>query len=455
MTNFSEEAYREKLELTYTSFPSVQKVPFGEAYKPGLERMEAFAALLGDPHKKIRTIHIAGTNGKGSVANMLASVLSASGMKVGLYTSPHILDFRERMRILDAGAPGPARLVEKEYVYGFLCDRMEEMQGLGLSFFEMSTGLAFRWFADEKVDIAVIEVGLGGRLDSTNIITPELSVVVSIGLDHCAILGNTLEEVAGEKAGIFKEGAEALVGEYLPQTRPVFGKKAENFCPLTFAQDIEPAMWNRKDEILSRMDLCGKYQEKNLRTVLAAIGILRDRCSFEGLDDQEKIIDAISRTAARMDFHGRWERLCEDPVMIADIGHNPAALKENFGQIRSMLDSGEYSSLTIVYAVMADKDLDGILPFFPDGANCIFTTPETSRALPAEDIEARFLDFFRREGRAAGTVSSASCTKEAMEMAAAYSKKPEAGKKPLVYIGGSTFLVAEAIENLNNKNGQR
>ena len=212
MTNFSEEAYREKLELTYTSFPSVQKVPFGEAYKPGLERMEVFAALLGDPHKKIRTIHIAVTNGKGSVANMLASVLSASGLKVGLYTSPHIIDFRERMRILDAGAPGPARLVEKEYVYGFLCDRMEEMQGLGLSFFEMSTGLAFRWFADEKVDIAVIEVGLGGRLDSTNIITPELSVVVSIGLDHCAILGNTLEEVAGEKAGIFKEGAEALVG---------------------------------------------------------------------------------------------------------------------------------------------------------------------------------------------------------------------------------------------------
>lgn len=455
MTNFSEEAFREKLELTYTSFPSVQKVPFGEAYKPGLERMEAFAALLGDPQNRIRTIHVAGTNGKGSVANMLASVLSASGLKVGLFTSPHILDFRERMRILDAGSDGPARLVSKEYVFSFLSGWMDGMTDLGLSFFEMSTGMAFRWFADENVDVAVIEVGLGGRLDSTNIITPNLSIVVSIGLDHCAILGNTLEEVAGEKAGIFKKGTEALVGEYLPQTRPVFEKKAERFCPLTFAQDIEPAMWGLRDEILARMDLRGKYQEKNLRTVLAALDILRKECGYKGLDDIETVIDSISRTAARMDFHGRWERICEDPVMIADIGHNPAALEENFGQIRSMLDSGEYTSLTIVYAVMADKDLDGILPFFPDGASCIFTTPETSRALPAEDIEARFLDFFRREGRAAGTVASASCTEEAMEMAAAYSKKPEAGKKPLVYIGGSTFLVAEAIENLNNKNGQR
>ena len=210
MENCFDKAYNDKLEAIFTRFPSVQKVPFGDAYKPGLDHMIRFAALLGDPQGNFRTIHVAGTNGKGSVANMLASALSSAGLKVVLYTSPHILDFRERMRILD-----PPSLVPKEYVYDFLCRYEKDMDELDLSFFEITTGLAFKWFSDEKVDVAVIETGLGGRLDSTNIIKPDLSVITSIALDHCALLGDTLEEIAGEKAGIFKQGVPALVGEYV------------------------------------------------------------------------------------------------------------------------------------------------------------------------------------------------------------------------------------------------
>ena len=289
MEKYSEKSYKDKLEAIFTRFPSVQKVPFGDAYKPGLDHMEKFAALLGNPQEKYRTIHVAGTNGKGSVANMIASALSSAGLKVGLYTSPHIIDFRERARILlppqvgqapasiypdrarsaasrdlyppsgdiapdDAQSarsqrglpteePVEPSLVPEEYVFDFLCRYEADMDELDLSFFEITTGLAFKWFADENVDVAVIEVGLGGRLDSTNIITPDLSIVTSIALDHCALLGDTLEDIAGEKAGIFKPGVPALVGEYLPETRPVFEKQASEVeCPLTFAQDVDLSM---------------------------------------------------------------------------------------------------------------------------------------------------------------------------------------------------------------------
>ena len=201
-----------------------------------------------------------------------------------------------------------------------------------------STGLAFKWFADQDVDVAVIEVGLGGRLDSTNIITPDLSVVTSIALDHCALLGNTLGEIAREKAGIFKKGVPALAGEYLPETRPVFEEVAgEVGASLTFAQDAEPSLQRLSGEILERMDLRGKYQSKNLRTVLSAIDILKRDPYYSNLYDEEKVADAIIHTAHLSGFHGRWERLSEDPVIIADIGHNPAALKENFAQLDEII----------------------------------------------------------------------------------------------------------------------
>ena len=463
--NYSEKAYKDKLESIFKRFPSVQKVPFGDAYKPGLEHMESFARLLGDPHLRYRTIHIAGTNGKGSVANMLASVLSAVGLKVGLYTSPHIIDFRERARILCPPAsiypdrarsaarrdlsPSPEELpsepvccslVPQEYVYDFLCHYEKDMDELDLSFFEITTGLAFKWFADENVDVAVIETGLGGRLDSTNIITPDLSIITSIALDHCALLGNTLEAIASEKAGIFKKGVPALVGEYLAETRPVFEAKAsQTGSSLTFAQDVELSMEERFESILREMDLRGEYQAKNLRTVLSAVDILKRTPLYSGLSDQPTVEDAIIHTASRAGFHGRWEALRKDPLVIADLGHNPAALKENFSQLERMMSTGEYSSLIIVYAVMADKDLDGILPLMPTDATYVLTGLESTRALPPEDLARRFKEYRESAGkpcRMVVTASAAEAVKTALSL--------DDGRNPLIFIGGSTYLLSEA-----------
>lgn len=455
MEPFSKKSYQKKVEAIFTRFPSVQKVPFKDAYKPGLENMLRFEEVLGNPHNSLRTIHVAGTNGKGSVANMLASALAACGLKVGLYTSPHIVDFRERMRV--AGPDGGAELVSEEYVYDFLCRYEADMDALSLSFFEITTGMAFKWFADQKVDVAVIEVGLGGRLDSTNVITPDLSIVTGIALDHCALLGNTLAEIAAEKAGIFKKNAPALVGEYLPETRPVFeAKAAEVGCPLTFAEDVEPSLWHRSDEILRNMDLRGKYQRKNLRTVLAAIDILMNMPEYAGLSDSRAVVTSIERTASRMGFHGRWERLSLQPFIIADIGHNPAALQENFAQLESMVADGECSSLILVYAIMADKDLDGIMPLIPADATCIFTNPEIHRALPEKELTARYRAFCAANGRSVNRIYDASDVRQALSMAINLaretSRMPDSARfcSPLIYVGGSTYLVSEAVQILKS-----
>ena len=455
MEPFSKKSYQKKVEAIFTRFPSVQKVPFKDAYKPGLENMLRFEEVLGNPHDRLRTIHVAGTNGKGSVANMLASALSACGLRVGLYTSPHIVDFRERMRV--AGPDGGAELVSEEYVYDFLCRYEADMDALSLSFFEITTGMAFKWFADQKVDVAVIEVGLGGRLDSTNVITPDLSIVTSIALDHCALLGNTLAEIAGEKAGIFKKNVPALVGEYLPETRPVFeAKAAEVGCPLTFAEDVEPSLWHRSEEILRNMDLRGKYQRKNLRTVLAAIDILMNMPEYAGLSDSQTVVTAIIRTASRMGFHGRWERLSLQPFIIADIGHNPAALKENFAQLESMVAEGECSSLILVYAIMADKDLDGIMPLIPADATCIFTNPEIHRALPEKELTERYRAFCAANGRSVNRIYDAPNVRQALSMAINLaretSRKPDSSRLcfPLIYVGGSTYLVSEVVQILKS-----
>ena len=470
MENYSEKSYKDKLEAIFTRFPSVQKVPFGDAYKPGLDHMEKFAALLGNPQEKYRTIHVAGTNGKGSVANMIASALSSAGLKVGLYTSPHIIDFRERARILLPSAATPSgslrfapypgkcppeglpteepvepSLVPEEYVFDFLCRYEADMDELDLSFFEITTGLAFKWFADENVDVAVIEVGLGGRLDSTNIITPDLSIVTSIALDHCALLGDTLEDIAGEKAGIFKPGVPALVGEYLPETRPVFEKQASEVeCPLTFAQDVDLSMDGLVPEILENMDLKGKYQEKNLRTVLAAIDILARNPFYSKLSDQDAVVDAICHTASRAGFHGRWEMVRKDPMIIADLGHNPAALKENFAQLEVMMASGDYSSLIIIYAVMADKDLDGIMPLMPESATYVLTGLESKRALPVGEL-TRKMEAFREEAGKSFKIVETDSVKEAISAALSLDED----RKPLIFIGGSTYLLSEALHALD------
>ena len=447
------------------------------AYKPGLEGMRDFDKVLGEPSKQIKTIHVAGTNGKGSVANMLASALTSAGYKTGLYTSPHLVDFRERARI-------NGEMIPRGYVQEFLEKWKPYFEAENLSFFEITTGMAFRWFADSHVDIAVIEAGLGGRLDSTNIITPLLSIITSIGLDHCALLGNTLAEIASEKAGIIKPGVPCIIGESNPETDPVFDAAASSLaltCPpktpnrwtnspkcqlvhqkrqiggqtaqitnlstknaksvdgmLVYADRVEPWLWDRHEEILQAMDLQAPVQRKNLRTVLMALDVLgqsrlnlrHSRLNFRhsrlgpGISFEERMLYGIEHTAALMHFHGRWERLREKPLVIADIGHNAHALKSNFAELEAMK-----RPLTIVYGIMADKDLDSIIPLMPREAKYIFVAPDTPRALPAEDIR-------RRCGR--GVIAPS--VKAGMEMAI-----EEATDDTVIYIGGSTFVVAEVL----------
>ena len=464
--DFSESAYGALLEEIFLRFPSVQKTDFARAYKPGLEGMEAFCEALGHPERSFRSIHVAGTNGKGSVASLLTSALSAVGLRTGLYTSPHLVDFRERARIVSPGLVSgreglssaslrdPIRanapespslpetekafgLIPKKYVFDFLVQWEPYFIENRLSFFEITTGLAFKWFADEKVDVAVIEVGLGGRLDSTNVITPELSIVTTIGLDHCAQLGNTLAAIAGEKAGIFKPGVPALVGESNPETDPVFDDKAWMMCPLTYADKKQPSLWHRRQDILKQMDLQADAQEKNLRTVLAAVDILKEIPGFKGLSDLESVREGIVNAARRTGFHGRWERLSEIPFVIADIGHNPQALAYNFDQLRRYVDEGRCSSLIIVSA----------------DATYIFTAPQTSRALPADDILKRFTAF--QGGKPSLRAYSAPTVRQAVQMAMQLaqtlsgqtSRSASADKPvpPLVFIGGSAFVVAEAL----------
>lgn len=479
----SESLYTKLVEEIFVRFPSVQKNTFAESYKPGLERMEAFCEALGHPERGFRSIHVAGTNGKGSVCNMLASALSAAGLKTGLYTSPHIVDFRERARIIGGpfatGFPGEgegpvedgrdlvsgdlplsgqkdrAEMVPKEYVFDFLTAWKPYFVEHKLSFFEITTGLAFKWFADSAVDVAVIETGLGGRLDSTNVLTPDLSVITSIGLDHCALLGDTLAEIAAEKAGIMKPGVPCLIGESLPETGPVFEETAWMRCPLTFAEKVRPSLWYRHGEILRNMDLQGGYQEKNLRTVLAAVDILKEMSGFKGLSDTGAVLDGIQRTAHRMDFRGRWERLSTVPQVICDIGHNPPALRCNFAQLNALLEEGKCSSLIIVYGVMADKDIDSIFPLMPADATWFFTAPDTPRALPAGELARKYKAFCAANGRSVARIYETPSVREAVRMAVMLSQdldsqtsRSASALKPvpsLVYIGGSTFVVAEAI----------
>lgn len=454
--NYTEENYERMVGELFVRFPSFQKAGAG-AYKPGLDRMEFFDSLAGHPHRKYRTIHVAGTNGKGSVVNMLASVLAASGLKVGVYTSPHIRDFRERMRIV--WPDGRYTCISRQAVWNFVQKWSETIEHLELSFFEITTAMAFSWLADEGVDAAVIETGLGGRLDSTNIITPELSVITNVGLDHCDILGSTLPEIAYEKAGIIKPGIPAVVGESSTETDPVFerkvlytnlpsaefmGDRARIMSLLTFADKVQPGLWDRHEEILSGMDLQGEYQQKNLRTVLASIDVLRPEISGN------QVVDAIQHTAARTGFHGRWEKLSDDPYIICDIGHNAHGLRYNFHQLNGMLSRGECSSLIIVYGSVSDKDVDAIFPLMPENARYIFTSANSRRALPAEELRQKYTDFRAWSGRPADIVACCPSVPDAVDKAVELYRSLEVSgaAKPLIYIGGSTYVVSEAVDML-------
>ena len=466
---FTEENYDKMIGELFVRFPSFQKVGAG-AYKPGLERMEFFDSLAGHPQRKYRTIHVAGTNGKGSVSSMLASVLAAGGQKVGLYTSPHIRDFRERMRIVDstagsAGGKDAVQYITKEEVWDFISAWRDTFDHLEMSFFEITTAMAFSWFADRGVDVAVIETGLGGRLDSTNIITPGLSVITNIGLDHCDMLGGTLPEIAFEKAGIIKPEVPVVVGESDPLTDPVFerkvlytnlsspaymGDRARIMSLLTFADKVTPSLWDSHAEILRNMDLKGEYQAKNLRTVLAALDVLPSTGVPGASADKTAVKDALERTAAITDFHGRWEKLSDDPYIICDIGHNSHGLKYNFHQLSSMLADGVFSSLIIVYGSVSDKDYESVFPLMPENAVYVFTSASGKRALPAQTLKQKYMDFCSRAGRPSDRIYCAHDVEAAVGMAEDLYRDmvPGSSARPLIYIGGSTYVVAEAVNIL-------
>lgn len=452
---FSEEKYEEMLGRLFLRFPSFQKVGAG-AYKPGIAGMEFADQLMGHPHKKYKVIHVAGTNGKGSVSNMLASVLASCGKKVGLYTSPHLTDFRERMRVVTDSS---FELISRQDVWDFVQTWRDTFDHLDMSFFEITTMMALDWFAKQEVDIVVLETGLGGRLDSTNIVSPELCVITNIGLDHCDMLGETIPEIAFEKAGIIKPKVPVVIGESHPETEPVFerkvlytnlpepeymGDRKAIMSLLTMADKIVPSLWDRHEAILEGMDLRGEYQRRNLRTVLAAIDVLK-------ISPDEKTVEALQRTAARTGFHGRWERISCDPDIICDIGHNEHGLKYNFAQLSEMKRTEECSDIIIVYGSVADKDVDAVLHLLPEDAVYVFTQAQGKRALPAEVIYEKFLNYCSGAGRSSADVSVTGTVVEAIRKALDMAgniktENPEA--RPLIYIGGSTYVVSEAVSYL-------
>lgn len=450
---YTEEQYQSMLQDLFRRFPSFQQAGTA-AYKPGIENMLVFDQLTGHPHRKFKVIHVAGTNGKGSVSSMLTSVLSASGLKTGLFTSPHILDFRERARIVQGDS---LEYISKDFIWDF-CERWHDtFDHLDLSLFEISTMMAFEWFASEGVEVAVIETGLGGRFDSTNIVTPVLSVITNIGLDHCNILGDTLPEIAFEKAGIIKPCVPVVVGESDPEIDSVFerkvlytnlpepkfmGSRTEIMSLLTFADKVAPTMWDKHERILSRMDLQGACQKHNLRTVLAALDVL------DVPFDRACVADAIERTAARTDFHGRWERIMADPTVICDIGHNEHGLKLNMKRLSEMLAAGECGSLVIVYGIMSDKDFHSIAHLLPAEAHYVFTSAPGPRALPAQALAQKYVAYCAEKEIQCAQYQVEQDPSKAIKIALEIASDMN---EPLIYVGGSTYVVAEVIRWFKEK----
>lgn len=403
--------YQETVDWMFQQLPMYQQVG-NKAYKVDLSNIKKLAAHLGEPQENFRTIHVAGTNGKGSVSHMLASVLQESGYKVGLYTSPHLKDFRERIKI-------NGQEISQEAVIHFTAGNKNFFEHEQMSFFEMTVGMAFQYFAEEKVDIAIIEVGLGGRLDSTNIISPEVSVITNIGFDHMSILGNTLEKIAAEKAGIIKRSTPVVIGEYQGETFPVFQKMAtEKGAPLYSAE-------NFKGELL-KSELQGTYQEKNVRTVLMTVEVLREK----NWNIPPKAVEkGLFYVATNTGLRGRWEVLQENPKVICDTAHN----REGLQYAMKQLLEEKYENLFLVIGVVNDKDLNTILPLFPKEGKYFFCRPNIPRGLDAHSLKEKAAEN-GLVGEAYNSVSEA--YKAAME---------KASMADVIYVGGSTFTVAEII----------
>lgn len=428
----TEKRYRECVRKLYTIAPSFQRVG-AAGYHPGLETMESFAGFLKDPHKSLKTIHIAGTNGKGSVAHMLAAALAFAcpGRTVGLYTSPHLLDFRERIRVIsteyDAGGVC-CREIGKEEVVDFLTHASGFIENHGPSFFEITTAMALDYFSRIKLDVAVIETGLGGRLDSTNIITPELSIITSIGFDHKDILGDTIGKIAAEKAGIIKPGVPVVVGELPDEAMSaITARTVETGSRLYRSVDVcsentDPA------EAAAEADLRSFTQIRNIRTVFKAIEVLGEGPVRKGSQLYRGIVGAAHVTGLR----GRWERLGDNPAVVCDIGHNVEAMTVSVCQMKKEFAGRR---LFIVFGMAADKDVEAVLGLLPRDAEYVFTQASGSRAMPCLRLQEL--------ARQAGLVRSVAVPAVGAAVQLAVS---EAGGNDAVFIGGSSYVVAEALE---------
>jgi len=391
--------------------PMYQRIG-GQAYKANLDNIEAIIGHLGHPERNFKSVHIAGTNGKGSTGHMLASILQEAGYRVGLYTSPHLKDFRERIKI-------NGNMTPKRRVSSFIAKHKDFFVQQQCSFFEMTVALAFDHFSKEKVDIAIVEVGLGGRLDSTNIITPEVAAITNIGLDHTQFLGTTLKEIAAEKAGIMKTGIPTVIGETNTETKPVFIEIAnQKQSPLIFSEERP---W---PDYVS--DLNGAYQKMNRRLVLAILSELERK----GWSMSEKHIQhGFSRVISNTGLMGRWQVLKEKPMVVCDTAHNSEGLSWVIPQLLDL----PYEQLHIILGMVSDKDLDKVLPLFPKDAMYYFCTPDVARGMETEVLREKALAF-NLCGKAFGSVIEA--YKSALRASSS---------EDVVFVGGSTFVVAEVL----------
>ena len=406
--------YNKAIEMLYNQAPMFQNVG-KKAYKTGLETTHELDEIFQHPHRRFRTIHVAGTNGKGSCSHLLSAVLQKAGYKVGLYTSPHLKDFRERIRI-------NGEMIAEEAVCEFVELAQPIIAELQPSFFEITTAMAFRYFAQQEVDVAVIEVGLGGRLDCTNIINPEISIITNISIDHTDLLGATLPEIAREKAGVIKSGCPAVIGERQPEVAQVFIDKAEEVgAPLYFASD------EMADAELPECEMKGYYQDKNRRTVLTAIRELRKQGKFDISD--EAVVEGFAQVCRLTGIMGRWQLISENPRIICDTGHNEAGIKFVVNQLLHE----KYTNLRIIIGMVSDKKIDKVLELLPKNAIYYFTKAQIPRALSENDLQKQGAEYGLR-----GDVYPA--IKQAFEQA-----KIDYKEGDLIFVGGSNFTVAEIL----------
>lgn len=428
--------YTETLDYLFSSMPSFQQVG-GDAYKPGLERISEFCRSIGNPQRNYFVIHVAGTNGKGSVSNMLAAVLQQAGYQTGLFTSPHLTDFRERIRV-------NGEMIPKQKVVNFVDRYKADMERLQLSFFEMTTAMAFDYFAQSDVEVAVIETGLGGRLDATNIVQPLISVITNIGLEHTEYLGNSLPKIAREKGGIIKKCTPVIVGEKNSNYNLVLEEIASDLrCELTYANEafiLQECYYDGDKQVITmnrmrdhhpyqlRLDLLGEYQRQNLVTAAAVLDKLHEATPLS--ISRRAFVEGIREVSQLTSFRGRWQILSQEPLVVCDTGHNEHGLAEVAKQLKSRKNSGK---LICIMGFCNDKEFDKMLNLMPRNAHYIFTQATIRRAAPLEKMEevasALSLDF-----EVVPTVA------EALTKA-----QEQLGHEDMLFIGGSTFVVAEAL----------